>query len=121
MTGENLLHIKLEYGEKLKGKGDILYIESSLLKMVKSMRNFHEIRKKEFMLKQVLAKRIKDSLLFMKEIKTVLPKEAIIPRKLKEESFEIPEISFDEEKISDEEMNLEDQLREINERLKLLE
>lgn len=117
---ENLLHIKLEYEENLKGKGDILYIESRLLKVVRAMRNFHEIKEEELILKQILAKKIKDLSLSLKNLKLILPKQEIPRKFLKEENNPKETISFKKEKITKEEGDLEEQLREINEKLKLM-
>ena len=117
---ENLLHIKLEYEENLKGKGDILYLESSLLKITRAMRNFHDIKRIETELKQELGREIKNSILSMKNLKAILPHQNF-PKKFRAETKkETPELSFKKEKISEEEGDIEQQLKEINEKLRTI-
>ena len=115
---ENLLHIKLEYRENLEGKGNLLYIESSLLKIIRAIKNYREIREEELRLKQELGKKIKEYLSSLKILKTVLPKQSF--PKIKEEVKSKPIYKKEIKEIVKEEGDLEEQLREINRKLKLI-
>lgn len=118
MSSENLLHIKLDYQENLEGKGNLLYIESSLLKIVRAIKNYREIRGEELRLKQELGKKIKEYLSSLKTLKTVLPKQ-FLP-KIKKEVKSEPVYKKEIKEIAKEEGDLEEQLREINRKLKLI-
>ena len=115
MSNENLIHIKLEYDESLLAKSDILYLESNLLKILKSLRRYHEIRMEELRLKMVLSKKIKLVENSIKNLKLLIPRPTI-PKIIREETNLI---EF-KEKENVEESDLEEQLREISEKLKLI-
>jgi hypothetical protein len=119
MSSENLVHVKLEYEEALEGKRDILYVESDLLKGIKAIKNYGEIRFEEQELKMALSKKIKNLLISMKSLKTLLPKPNI-PGKLKEEKTVVGKKAREKKKEIIKEDNLEEQLREINEKLKAM-
>lgn len=116
MSNENLIHVKLEYGESLQVKSDILYLETNLLKILKSAKRYHEIRMGELKLKLDLSKKIRLVENSMKTLKLLIPKPTI-PKILKEETNLI---EFREKEKADE-SDLEEQLREIREKLKSME
>ena len=60
VSNENLIHIRLEYGEAVEAKKDVLASEISLLKILKKIRAYREYKSKEFELKMDLYKKIKD-------------------------------------------------------------
>jgi hypothetical protein len=114
MTNENLVHIKLEYGESLEAKKDILYLESTLLKTLRIIKEYHSIRMEELKLKMNFSKKIKSAENAIKNLKAEIPRVGI-PRILKNE---ISPLEFKKENISED--DLEGQLKEINDKLKLI-
>lgn len=115
MSNENLIHIKLEYDESLVVKSDILYLETNLLKILKSLKRYHEIRMEELMLKISLSRKIKLAENSIRNLKLLIPRPTI-PKILREEENLI---EFKEKENVDE-SDLEQQLREISEKLKLI-
>lgn len=111
---ENLIHIKLEYDEGLQAKSDILYLEADFLKILKSIRTYHQIRMQELDLKITLSKKIRQAENLTKNLKLLIPK-PVIPRILKEEKKR--EVLFNVNEESGE-TDLEKQLQEISEKLK---
>ena len=54
MKEENLINVKLEYGEALQSKKDILTSEMNLLRIAKALKNYHILRTKELKSKSKL-------------------------------------------------------------------
>lgn len=114
MTNENLVHIKLEYEESLEAKKDILYLESNLLNILKTMRKYHSIRMEELKLKMTLSKKIKSAENSIKSLKAEIPR-ITIPKILKNE---VSPLEFKEKNISED--DLEGQLKEISDKLRAI-
>ena len=112
---ESLIHVKLEYGEALQSKKNVLSSEMNLLRITKSIKRYKTLRSEELKLKYKLYQKVKEFLTNIKKIQTTLPKLQIpeILKDGKEKEKIIPEI---EEDNSD----LETQLKEIQEKLKSL-
>ena len=123
MKNENLIHVKLEYGEALKARRDILLSEMNLLRIIKIMQKYHLLRSEELKTKLKVYRKIKEINTNIKKLQTTLP-ELKIPKILKsEDSEEEEEIEGIENRIkgtkeSPYDENLEAQLQEIQEKLK---
>ena len=125
MKEENFIHIKLDYGEALQAKKDILFSEMDLLKTLKIIRKYHELRQQELELKQKFRRRVKEIETAIKKTETLLPKVKMPEILKKEEPLEFikptkTERAQEKKKktYSDE---IEDQLEEIKNKLKSLE
>ena len=114
MTDEKLIHVRLEYEDAIQSKKDILSSEMDLLKIIQTMKKYHELRSEEFKLKIKLYRQIKILLTEIRRLQTNLPK-LKMPQILKE--HETKEISQKKEIID---YNIESQLKEIQEKLNSL-
>jgi hypothetical protein len=115
MNKENLIHIRFGYGEAFQAKRDILSSQMILLKMAKTMEGYNFYRSKEFELKSVLYKKIKELKMDMGRLQKILPKPKI-PDILKEKWPEKTEpIPIRKTKFP--ERSLEEQLQEIQSKL----
>lgn len=118
MTKENLIHVKLGYGEALQTKKDILSSQITLLRIAKTIREYSIYRSGELELKLVLYKKIKELKMGIWKLQKTLPK-LEIPEILKKEGWERTELTS--KKIKPLEENIEEQLREIQKRLNELQ
>lgn len=59
MENASPLHIKMEYGEAISAKKDILQTEIELLKIIKKMKTYSSMRSKELALKLKLYQQLK--------------------------------------------------------------
>ena len=73
MSNENLIHIKLEYGEALESKRDVLASEVALLKILKRINTYRVYRTREFELKLALNKKIKELKTNFGSLQRILP------------------------------------------------
>ena len=123
MKNENLIHVKLEYGEALKARRDILLSEMNLLRIAKIIQKYHLLRSEELITKLKIYRTIKEINTNIKKLQVTLP-ELKIPKIIKneheEEKEEIEEIEnkVKRTKESPYDENLEFQLQEIQEKLK---
>ena len=105
----SLSYIKVEFGEFIESKRNILSAEMNLLKAVKQFEEYRNLRKIEFAKKESLRKKLKELDLSIKDIQIFLPKE---------ETAKISkEISEDRKSKN---MKIEDELKEIKEKLRML-
>ena len=119
MKNENLIHIKLEHGEAIQSKKDILSSEMNLLKIAKTTREYRFLRLEELKLKLKLHRKIKETITNIKNMQTTLPT-LKIPEILKKDK-EIEEPSKLPVKQKKYDGSLESQLQEIQDRLNLLQ
>ena len=117
MKNENLIHVKLEYGEALQSKKDILSSEMNLLRVTKMIKEYRLLRLEELKIKLKLYRKIKEIITTLKKMQTTLPK-LKIPEILKngreiEEPSKLPIREYDE--------SLESQLQEIQDKLNSLQ
>ena len=113
---DSLIHVKLEYGEVINSKRDILASEADILNIIKSMNRYVALRDEELDLKAQFYKEIKKIAIGIKMLETTLP------------HVKVPKIlSPSEEKpaerkivVRKDETGLEEQLREIQRRLRLI-
>ena len=115
MADKKLIHVRLEYEDAIQSKKDVLSSEMDLLKIIQTMKRYHEIRSEEFRLKIKLYRQIKTLLAEIRRLQKELPK-LEIPQILKE--HETKEISSKEKHISND--NIESQLIKIQEKLNSL-
>jgi len=119
MKNENLIHVKLEYGEALQARRDILLSEINLLRIFSIIKKYHLFRSEELKTKLKIYRRIKEIKSDINKLQITLP-ELKIPRRLKEEQEEEvkeTEKSIRQIKESPYDENLETQLQQIKEKL----
>jgi len=118
MIKENLIHIKLGYGEALQTKRDLLSSQIILLRIAKTIRGYDFYRSNELELKSILYKEIKGLKMGLGKLQKTLPK-LEIPNIIKKEGQEKTEPKS--KKIKSPERNIEEQLQEIQKRLNELQ
>ena len=124
MKSENLVHIKFEYENALKSKGDIISSEMDLIKILKSLRRYKELRLEELKIKEILERKLRSLKLDIGKLENLLPdikmpkiiKSSHKNKKLKEKPIEVK--TFVKEEPEDE---LETQLQEIQRKLRSLQ
>jgi len=114
MTTENSVYLRLESPEARSSKKDILSAEISLLNIIKSIKNYKQLREEEFILRMQMYKLIKETNLAIRKTRSSFPF-IRLPEKQKIEELKVKEKNKIEMK---EDMDLEFQLREIQERLR---
>lgn len=114
MTTENSVYLRLENQEARSSKKDILSTEISLLNIIKSIKNYKELREEEFVLRAQIYKLIKEMNLTIRKTRSSFPF-IKLPEKQKIEEIKVKERKKIERK---EDSDLEFQLREIQERLR---
>lgn len=118
---ENLIHIRLDYSELVQSKRDLLALEMSLLRILKSVKTFHSLRGNELDKKQKISGKIKEAKISINKIQTTLPKikvpEILEPKYSREEQEETL-ISKPQERKYD--ASLEEQLQDIQRKLSAL-
>ena len=121
MKEENLIHIKLDYGEVLQSKKDILYTEMDLLRILKIIKKYRASRIKELELKLEIHSTLKEIKRGINYIETIFPK-IKVPKILspKEEIKQIKNPLKKIEKKKEYGEEIEFQLKEIQDRLKNL-
>jgi hypothetical protein len=117
MANEKLIHVKIGYDEGIKAKKNILSSEISILKILKKIKSYNDLRQKELNLKLKIKKKIKKTKLDIKKLQTILPK-VKIPEEIKTREKKSQMI----QKIKNKRDNstLESELQEIQEKLNSL-
>ena len=125
MKEDNLIHVKLKHEEAFQAKKDILYLEMDLLKISKTVKNYHRFRSDQLELKLNFYKKIKEAHANIRKLQVTLPK-LKIPKILKKDE-DIEETDKDklekpvqETKHDRYDSDLEAQLQEIQEKLSSL-
>ncbi|MFA5071847.1 MAG: hypothetical protein WC511_05815 [Candidatus Pacearchaeota archaeon] len=113
MTTENPVYLKLENFEARKSKRSILSTEMLLLNIIKTIKNYKQLREEEFILRMQMYKLIKETNLEIRKTRSSFPF-IKLPEKQKIEELKYKERKKIERK---EDMDLEFQLKEIQERL----
>jgi len=114
MKNENLIHLKLDYGEAIQSRRDILYIEKSLMVSAVVMEKYYSLRINELNLKVKLHRKIKELITGIKRIQKNIPNIEFSGMSEKEE-VEEPIIKTKEYGDS-----IKSQLQEIQEKLNSL-
>lgn len=122
MTGEQLIHLRLEHGEALQLKKDLLSVQVNLLKTARTLRGYGYFRSEELKLKAILYKEIRDVKLNIGKLQKILPKLKIPEILKREEKTETVKTTRPEaEKETYRGDDLEAQLQEIQNRLNQLQ
>ena len=114
MTTENPVYLRLESPEARKSKRDVLSTEMSLLNIIKTIKNYKELREEEFVLRMQMYKLIKEANLAIRKTRLSFPF-IRLPEKQKIEELKVKERKKERMR---EDMDLEFQLKEIQEKLK---
>jgi lipoate-protein ligase A len=117
MKEENFVYVKLEYGEALESKRDILASQVSLLRIVQMMRHYRLLRLEELKIKAKMHRKIKELVANIKKIKTDLPHIKIPHIKKTDEEKEFRK-KLIENGGNEYDNNLEIQLQQIQEKLR---
>jgi len=115
MTKQSLIHVKADYGELINSKKEFLSAEMTLIKILQIIKKYNALRKKEFMLKLKILKKLKETKTGIKKLEQELPKPEI--PKILENKKEVSRAN----KLPKKTDKLERQLEEIQEKLKELE
>lgn len=118
MKNENLIHVKLEYGEALQSKKDVLSSEMNLLRIAGIIKKYRILRLEELKIKSKLYRKIKEVITNMGKIQITLPTLKIPEILKKTEEIEEPEIQIKEIPYD---ASLESQLQEIQDKLNSLQ
>ena len=121
IKNESLIHVKLEHGEAIQSKKDILSSEMNLLRILQIIKKYHWLRSEELQLKLKLNKKAKGLVVNIKKLQKILP-ELQLPNILQKEHNEIKteniKMNIPETEENPYDKNLELQLFEIQEKLK---
>ena len=122
MAGEQLIHLKLEHGEAIRLKRDLLSTQMGLLKTARTLRGYGYFRSEELKLKILLYKEIKDVKFNIGKLQKILPK-LKIPEILRreEKTSTVKDTKPLEKKEPDRGDDIEGQLQEIQNRLNRLQ
>jgi len=75
MKDSSSIHVKFDYSEAASAKKSMLLCEKSFLEIIKRMRNYNDLRRKEFILKSRAKKNILEVKQIVEEIEKELPKQ----------------------------------------------
>jgi hypothetical protein len=118
---ENFVHVKVDYNEALESKKSLLSLEMDLLRIIKSIRAYKQIRSKELKEKVKLSKKIKESLADLRKIHRIFPKIKIpqtqVNKKVEKES---PEEKKKRKRAEKYDITIEQELQEIQKKLSSL-
>lgn len=117
----NVIHIKYEKPEAIQSKKDLLFAQKELLEILKHIKKYHLLRKKELTLKTKARQKMKDIGKELNNLKKGFPK-LKMPEILKEEEEEKKE-EKKEEKVPEkiDHSNIDKELDEIQRKLAKLE
>lgn len=116
MTESNPVYLKIDYGESLESKKDILFLEISLLKVMKIIQRYQILREGELKIKNKMNRSIKELGTKVRRTYSCLPPMQFTNQMKRKEKKKESEINLDRT-----DQDLEEQLREIQEKLKMLE
>ena len=115
-ANENLIHIKLERGEALESKRDVLASQIALLKILKKVNAYRVYRARDFELKIELYKKMVGLKTSLRNLEKTLPKLKIPKTLNKEEQHEKKILKTEAGDLS-----IESQLQEIQRKLEELQ
>lgn len=114
------IHIKVDYPEAVESKRNMLEAEKSMLEVVKHMRTYDSLRKREFIIKSNIKKDFAQLLSLIYSIEAHIPKEetGFTQEKYKKE-IKVKEIKKRlHQKITEQKRNdIEDQISDIQAKL----
>lgn len=128
MNNQNLIHIKLDYETALESKKDLLSSEMGILRISKVLKKYWEFRSLELSLKEKALKEVKEIKQDISKIHKIMP-DLKIPKILQKEHEKelhlgnLKQRKAVQEKVKQkiDETDLEAQLREIKEKLRVLQ
>ncbi|MBT4375910.1 hypothetical protein HOD29_00860 [archaeon] len=118
MGEKSLIHIKLQYEEAVETKKDILSSEINLLNLIKIIRKYKDLRKKELENKIKIQRKVKQLKANINKLQKTLPK-LKIPNIIKKEERATKEVTELRKEIQAD--TIESQLQKIQRKLRLLE
>jgi hypothetical protein len=122
---ESLIHVKMDYGESLETKKDVLGSERDVLRLLQAIKKYHDLRSRELLLKSKIDKKIKELKLNLAKMEQILPKikipKILIREGEEEKEEEYSPITYSKAKKEEYDKDLENELREIQEKLRKLE
>lgn len=117
--GDSFIHVKLDYGEVVKSKKDILASEIDLINIMKSAARYSFLRQEELELKAQFYKEIKKITMGLKLLEATFP-HIRVPKFLAPETEGQKPVSKSAQKMisGTTDTGLEEQLREIQRKLR---
>jgi hypothetical protein len=115
MTGQNVVHVKLDYEESIQAKKDLLSSERDFIRILKTVKRYELLRKKELTTKLKIQNKIRYLKINLGRLNTIFPKIKLPDILRRNEVIEEKPL-----KDKDKDRDLESQLIEIQERLKRL-
>ena len=104
------IHIRLEHETALEGKKQLLSSEITMLELLKILKRYKTLRKKELVLKEKLKKELNNLKKDLSEIKEFFPAKAA--------EFDLDKEHVEKvEKKTEEERDIESQLKDIQDKL----
>lgn len=118
---ENFVHVKVDYDEALESKKSLLSLEIDLLRIIKSIRTYKQIRSKELKEKVKLSKKIKESLADLRKLHRIFPKIKIPQTQInKKVEKETPEEKKKRKRAEKYDITIEQELQDIQKKLSSL-
>jgi hypothetical protein len=120
MKEKDLVYVQINQEEAINSKGAFLSSEANLLRIIRSMRKYRDLRMEELGLKMKLQKQLKDINLDIKKIREMLPK--VETEQMNENRIgTINEVKSQQVKEKNKDFGLESELYEIQNRLRELQ
>lgn len=120
---DSLIHVRLECGESIESKRNLISLEADILKIARAMKKYRNLRIEELREKSRLSQKVKDLKANINNIQKNIPK-IKIPNFLQKigEEREIEKIKtkFSRERVLGYDKDLEVQLQEIQEKLRAI-
>jgi len=85
---ENFVHVRFENEESREHRREVLGSELHLIKIIRAIKNYKDVRKKELDNKLIIQQKIKELSQILKTIELTLPKPKI-PKKLERKENEV--------------------------------
>jgi len=112
---QELVHIKFDYEETLNNKKQLLLSQKNMLRLIRILRQYKELRIKELKLKQKLNEKLTTTSKNIKQIEKIFPKlKQEKPKKI-DEVKKLDKIIKNEEEIH--EKTIEEELKQIQKKL----
>jgi len=117
MTGQSVVHVKLDYEESVQAKKDLLSSERDFIRILKTVKKYELLRKGELTTKLKIQNKIKNLKINLGRLNTIFPKIKLPDILRRNEIIEEKSLKIKEE---GKDKDLESQLVEIQERLRRL-
>jgi hypothetical protein len=117
MKEQNPIHVKIDYGEAIQSKRDLLSSEKDFIRILKIIKRYNFLREEELNTKLKMQRKMKELRLNLGRLNEVFPKIKIPDILKKSDLDEEKPLKIKEKNKND---DLESQLREIQERLRRL-